>query len=341
MPQNIRDVMTSNPCTIDADRSVAYAAKMMQDEDVGLAPIVEGNKLIGMLTDRDIAVRVAAQGRDPDQVKVRDVASKQLVTIDPQQDLDAALRIMAKHQVRRLPVVGEDGRLIGVVAQADIAREGDDRVTGQLVEEISESGGQMSSFEEGQIPTQVEETPQVGLEGPAIEQEEQREEEGISKVQASRPRRRTSRKRAATSRKKSTGTRKKTASRKKKTTSRKKASTSRKRATGTKKRSTARRKTTAGRKRKTTARKKSTGTRKRKTTARKKSTASRKRSTGTRKRKTTARKKSTGTRKRKTAARKSTGTRKRKTTARRSTKTRSAARRSTGARKRRTTRKTR
>ena len=137
MPQNIRDVMTSNPCTIDAEKPVAYAAKMMRDEDVGVAPIVEGDKLIGMLTDRDIATRVVAEGRDPDQVKVRDVASKQLVTIDPQQDLDEALRMMAKHQVRRLPVVEEDGRLVGVVAQADIAREGDDRQTGQLVEEIS------------------------------------------------------------------------------------------------------------------------------------------------------------------------------------------------------------
>jgi len=138
MPQNIRDVMTSNPCTIDADKSVAYAAKMMQQEDVGLAPIVEGDKLVGMLTDRDIATRVAAQGRDPDQVKVRDVASKQVVTIDPQQDLDEALRIMAKHQVRRLPVVEEDGKLVGVVAQADVARKGDDTKTGKLVEEISQ-----------------------------------------------------------------------------------------------------------------------------------------------------------------------------------------------------------
>jgi CBS domain-containing protein len=129
--------MTSNPCTIDAEKSVAYAAKMMLEEDVGLAPIVEGDRLIGMLTDRDIATRVAAQGRDPDQVKVRDVASKQLITIDPTEDLDEALRKMAKHQVRRLPVV-EDGRLVGVVAQADIAREGDDSQTGQLVEEISE-----------------------------------------------------------------------------------------------------------------------------------------------------------------------------------------------------------
>jgi CBS domain-containing protein len=137
MGQSIRDVMTSNPCTIDAEKSVAYAAKMMRDEDVGLAPIVEDDKLIGMLTDRDIAVRVAAEGRDPGQVKVRDVASSQLVTIDPQQDLDEALRIMAKHQVRRLAVVEEGGQLVGVVAQADVAREGDDRKTGKLVEEIS------------------------------------------------------------------------------------------------------------------------------------------------------------------------------------------------------------
>ena len=137
MGQSIKDVMTSDPCTIDADKSVAYAAKMMRDEDVGLAPIVEGDKLFGMLTDRDIAIRVVAEGKDPDQVTVREVASKQVVTIDPQQDLGEALRIMAKHQVRRLPVVEEDGKLVGVVAQADVAREGDDKETGQLVEEIS------------------------------------------------------------------------------------------------------------------------------------------------------------------------------------------------------------
>ena len=137
MGHSIKDVMTSNPCTIDAEKSVAYAAKMLKEEGVGLAPIVEGDKLIGMLTDRDIAIRVVAEGRNPDQTKVREVASKQVVTIDPQQDLNEALRIMAKHQVRRLPVVEEDGKLVGVVAQADIAREGDDTQTGKLVEEIS------------------------------------------------------------------------------------------------------------------------------------------------------------------------------------------------------------
>ena len=245
MPQKIRDVMTSNPCTIDANESVAYAAKMMRDEDVGRAPIVEGDKLIGMLTDRDIAVRVAAQGRDPDQVKVRDVASKQLVTIDPQQDLDEALRMMAKHQVRRLPVVEEDGRLVGVVAQADIAREGDDETTGRLVEEISESGGQMSSFEEGQFERPAGEQPEVQQDAqPVIEQQEEpREEEAISRVAAasSRPRRR----RKTTARKKSTGTRKR------KTTAR---------------RSTAKRSTA---KRKTTARRKTAGTRRKRRTTRK------------------------------------------------------------------------
>ncbi len=138
MAQTIRDVMTSNPCAIDADKSVAYAAKMMREEDVGLAPVVEAERLVGMLTDRDITIRVVAEGKDPEQVKVRDVASSQVVTVGPQQDLDEALRMMAKHQVRRLPVVEEDGKLVGVVAQADIAREGDDEATGRLVEEISQ-----------------------------------------------------------------------------------------------------------------------------------------------------------------------------------------------------------
>jgi CBS domain-containing protein len=144
MGQSIRQIMTANPCAIDAGKTVDYAAKMMRDEDVGLAPIVEGDRLIGALTDRDIAVRVVAEGKDPASTKVTDVASKQIVTLDPQQDLDEALRLMAQHQVRRLPVVEEDGRLVGVVAQADIARHGDATQTGEVVEEISESGGSTS-----------------------------------------------------------------------------------------------------------------------------------------------------------------------------------------------------
>jgi CBS domain-containing protein len=139
MGKDIREVMTSKLCSIDADKPVSYAAKMLRDEDVGLAPIVEGEILVGTLTDRDIAIRVVAEGRDPETTKVRDVASTDLVTVDPQQDLDEALRLMAQHQVRRIPVVEEDGRLVGIVAQADIARQADDRATGEVVEQISQS----------------------------------------------------------------------------------------------------------------------------------------------------------------------------------------------------------
>ena len=137
MAKSIREAMTSKPCSIDADKPVSYAAKMMRDEDVGLAPIVEGERLVGVLTDRDITIRVVAEGRDPDQVKVAEVASRDVVTLDPQQDLDEALRLMAQHQVRRLPVVEEDGRLVGVVAQADVAKEADQGRTGEVVQQIS------------------------------------------------------------------------------------------------------------------------------------------------------------------------------------------------------------
>jgi CBS domain-containing protein len=137
MGKSIRETMTANPCTIDADKPVSYAAKMMRDEDVGLAPIVEGDRLIGTVTDRDIAIRVVAEGRDPESTAVREIASTKLVTVDPEQDLDEALRLMAEHQVRRLPVVEEDGRVVGVLAQADVAREGKDAKTGELVQEIS------------------------------------------------------------------------------------------------------------------------------------------------------------------------------------------------------------
>jgi CBS domain-containing protein len=137
MAKKISELMSPNPCAIEADKPVAYAARMMKDEDVGLAPIVEGDRLVGTLTDRDIVTRVVAEGRDPQSVAVREVASTDLVTIDPQQDLGEALKLMASNQVRRLPVVEEDGRLVGVVAQADVAREAKDKQTGELVEEIS------------------------------------------------------------------------------------------------------------------------------------------------------------------------------------------------------------
>lgn len=133
----IRELMTDNPKTVDADQSVFDAAQTMRDDDVGLVPVVEGQRLVGTVTDRDIAIRVVAEERDPRSTTVRDIASTDLVTVDPDQGLDEALRLMAQHQVRRLPVVEEDGKLIGIVAQADVARHGDDIQTGQVVEQIS------------------------------------------------------------------------------------------------------------------------------------------------------------------------------------------------------------
>lgn len=138
MGQSIQEIMTSNPSTIEPNQSVVEAARIMKQEDAGVIPVTENGRLTGMVTDRDIAIRVVAEGKDPQSTTVGEVASTNLVTLDPQQDLDEALRLMAQHQVRRLPVVEEDGRLVGVVAQADIARTGDDAKTGQVVQEISD-----------------------------------------------------------------------------------------------------------------------------------------------------------------------------------------------------------
>ena len=137
MAKSIRDVMTSNPSSVSSNQTVADAARLMKQEDVGITPVVDGDRLVGTVTDRDIVVRVVAEGKDPQSVTVRDVASTDLVTVDPQQDLSEALRLMAQHQVRRLPVVEEDGRLVGVVAQADVARQADEAQTGRMVEDIS------------------------------------------------------------------------------------------------------------------------------------------------------------------------------------------------------------
>ena len=138
MGQRIREIMTSNPSTVEPDKTVVDAARIMKQEDAGVVPVIENGRLTGMVTDRDIAIRVVAEGKDPQSTTVQEVASKNLVTLDPEQELDEALRLMAQHQVRRLPVVEEDGRLVGIVAQADVARKGDDTQTGQVVQEISE-----------------------------------------------------------------------------------------------------------------------------------------------------------------------------------------------------------
>jgi len=137
MTKSIRDLMTENPRCLESGSNVVEAARLMRDEDAGIIPIVEGQKLVGTVTDRDIALRVVAEGKAPESTTVGEIASRELVTVDPRQDLDEALRLMARHQVRRLPVVEEDGKLVGIVAQADVARHASDEQTGDVVEDIS------------------------------------------------------------------------------------------------------------------------------------------------------------------------------------------------------------
>jgi CBS domain-containing protein len=137
MHHTIQETMTPNPATVEPTATAQEAARIMKSEDIGSLPIVEGDKLVGVITDRDIAIRIVAEGRSPDTT-VGEIASKEVVTVDPQQSLEEAARLMAEHQVRRLPVVEEDGRLVGILAQADVAQTGHDTLTGETVQQISQ-----------------------------------------------------------------------------------------------------------------------------------------------------------------------------------------------------------
>jgi CBS domain-containing protein len=136
MARSVRDTMTGNPRSIDASASVVEAAQLMREGHIGSLPITHDGQLVGMITDRDITTRVVADAADHTTAPVGDVSSRDLITVEPDKDLDEALQLMAVHQVRRLPVV-ENGRLVGIVAQADVALRENEK-TGKLVEAISE-----------------------------------------------------------------------------------------------------------------------------------------------------------------------------------------------------------
>jgi CBS domain-containing protein len=129
--------MTPGVRSVSPSDSLTDAAVAMRDEDVGSLPVVEGDRVVGIVTDRDIVVRAVAERADPQTLKVGDVSSGDLVTVLPDEDLDEALELMARYRVRRLPVV-EDGRLVGVVAQADVAFEAKEKDAGEMLEDISQ-----------------------------------------------------------------------------------------------------------------------------------------------------------------------------------------------------------
>jgi CBS domain-containing protein len=137
LAKNVREVMTSGAECVSESDSILDAAKRLAELDIGAMPICgEDNRLKGMLTDRDIVVKVLAQGRDPADVTAGDLSEGEPVTIGPDDSVEDALRKMKDHKVRRLPVT-EDGDLVGMVSQADLAVNVDEEQVGDLVEAIS------------------------------------------------------------------------------------------------------------------------------------------------------------------------------------------------------------
>ena len=138
MASTARDIMTGGAECAQAQETVADAARKMDQLDVGALPICgDDNRLKGMITDRDIAIKVVAQGKDPASVKVIDLADQpEVVTIGADDSIEEALATMAKHGVRRLPVIdGHD--LIGMVSMADVAKNYDEERVGEVIEAIS------------------------------------------------------------------------------------------------------------------------------------------------------------------------------------------------------------
>jgi CBS domain-containing protein len=138
MGKNVRDVMETRPRVVTPDTPVHEVAQLMASEDVGAIPVIDGDRLTGMVTDRDIVVRAIARGKDPRGMPVAEVATGDLVVVHPDEDLGNAHALMARSQVRRLPVVDEGDRLLGIVSQADVAREAKEKDVAQMLEVISE-----------------------------------------------------------------------------------------------------------------------------------------------------------------------------------------------------------
>lgn len=139
----VRDIMTGQPSSLTPDSTAREAAQLMKDMDTGVIPIVESStsqKLVGIITDRDIAIRCVAEGRDGSS-RISDVMSSgKLATCGPTDDVDRVMETMSREQVRRIPIVDERGALVGIVAQADIVRKADDKKAEHTVESISQPG---------------------------------------------------------------------------------------------------------------------------------------------------------------------------------------------------------
>ena len=132
----VRELMTTEPITVETKATLGEVATLMKQQDCGSIPVVEGRRLVGIVTDRDIVVRGVAVGKDPKTQRVSEVMSADPVTVGPDDDVTDAEKKMADRQIRRLPVV-EGGKLVGIIVTAQIARAGNERKVGETLKEIS------------------------------------------------------------------------------------------------------------------------------------------------------------------------------------------------------------
>jgi CBS domain-containing protein len=129
--------MTSRPRAATPDTPLSEIAAIMEREDIGAVPLVVDERPVGVVTDRDIVVRAIAAGKDPRGMPAWDVASAEPLLVHADDDLSDALQLMARHRVRRLPVVDKNERLVGMLAQADIAFEAKEKAAGEMLQGIS------------------------------------------------------------------------------------------------------------------------------------------------------------------------------------------------------------
>jgi CBS domain-containing protein len=135
----IDKITTHDPETIGPDAALPEAALKMKRLNVGILPVCDGNKLVGVVTDRDITIRGIAEARDPKKTKVSEVMTRKVVSCFEDQDLNEAVQLMEHHQVRRLPVLDRSNRLVGIMSLGDVAvRTQDLPVAGEILERISE-----------------------------------------------------------------------------------------------------------------------------------------------------------------------------------------------------------
>lgn len=137
------ELMTKDPVCCLPDSPVADAARLMKRENIGPIPVIENErtrKLVGIVTDRDLALKIVAEGRDPASTKVEAVMTRKVVTCRADDDLQKALDAMSEHQLRRIPVVDNDNRILGIISQADVAtRVNQPEKTAAVVKGISRS----------------------------------------------------------------------------------------------------------------------------------------------------------------------------------------------------------